>query len=42
MSRYVVTGATGFTGGALAQRLRSDGHEVIALVRESSDTKALR
>ena len=41
MSRYVVTGATGFTGGALARRLRDDGHEVIALVRPTSQTKAL-
>ncbi len=41
MSRYVVTGATGFTGGALAQRLRADGQDVIALVRETSDTSAL-
>ncbi len=41
MSRYAVTGATGFTGGALAKRLRSDGHEVVALVRPSSDTSSL-
>lgn len=42
VSCYVVTGATGFTGGALAARLVRDGHEVVALVRETSDTKALK
>jgi nucleoside-diphosphate-sugar epimerase len=31
--KYFVTGATGFVGGALARRLRRDGHEVVALVR---------
>ena len=41
MSCYVVTGATGFTGGALAQRLRTDGHDVIALVRATSNTENL-
>lgn len=41
VSRYVVTGATGFTGGALAARLRRDGHDVVALVRASSDTADL-
>jgi len=41
LSCYVVTGATGFTGGALAARLRRDNHDVIALVRETSDTTAL-
>jgi len=38
---YAVTGATGFTGGKLAARLCADGHQVIALVRSSSDTSAL-
>lgn len=41
LSCYVITGATGFTGGALASRLIRDGHDVIALVRETSNTDAL-
>jgi len=32
--RYAITGATGFVGGALAARLRADGHDVRALVRD--------
>jgi len=32
--KYFVTGATGFLGGALAKRLRSDGHDVRAVVRD--------
>ena len=32
--KYFVTGATGFVGGALAKRLRADGHEVRAVVRD--------
>jgi len=32
--RYAITGATGFVGGAVARRLRTEGHEVVALVRE--------
>ena len=32
--RYALTGGTGFVGGALAERLRHDGHEVAALVRD--------
>ena len=42
MIKVLVTGATGFTGGKLAQRLVADGHEVVAFVRPSSDTKHLR
>lgn len=31
--KYFVTGATGFIGGKVAEMLRRDGHEVVALVR---------
>lgn len=41
MSRYLVTGATGFLGGHLCAALRRDGHEVVALVRTESDALAL-
>jgi nucleoside-diphosphate-sugar epimerase len=44
MSKYFLTGATGFVGGALAKQLRSAGHEVIALVRnpnKANDLKAI-
>lgn len=41
MSRYFLTGATGFVGGALARRLRHDGHTVVALVRDSARAEAL-
>jgi nucleoside-diphosphate-sugar epimerase len=41
MSTVLVTGATGFTGGALARRLVADGHSVTAFVRPSSDVSAL-
>jgi acetylornithine/succinyldiaminopimelate/putrescine aminotransferase/nucleoside-diphosphate-sugar epimerase len=37
----LVTGASGFIGGHLAQRLVSDGHQVRCLVRASSDTSLL-
>jgi dihydroflavonol-4-reductase len=33
MSRYLVTGATGFLGAHLARRLRSLGHDVVAFSR---------
>ena len=33
MSRYLVTGATGFLGAHLARSLRAHGHEVVALCR---------
>jgi nucleoside-diphosphate-sugar epimerase len=39
--RYALTGATGFVGGALASRLRSDGHDVRALVRTPGRAEAL-
>ena len=37
----LVTGATGFIGGHLAQRLVREGHQVRCLVRASSDTARL-
>jgi nucleoside-diphosphate-sugar epimerase len=38
----LVTGATGFTGGHLARRLRQLGHPVRALVRQGAATDELR
>ena len=37
----LVTGGTGFIGGAVAQRLRSENYRVRTLVRRNSDTAAL-
>ncbi|WP_259315015.1 aminotransferase class III-fold pyridoxal phosphate-dependent enzyme [Capillimicrobium parvum] len=37
----LITGASGFIGGHLAQRLVQEGHQVRCLVRESSDTSLL-
>ena len=34
--RVGVTGATGFTGGALAKRLAANGHEVVCLARDAA------
>ena len=39
--RYAMTGATGFVGGALARRLREEGHEVVALVRDPARASEL-
>ena len=39
--RILVTGATGFTGGALACKLANQGHQVVALVRENANTREL-
>ena len=37
----LVTGATGFTGGHLARRLRAEGHPVRALVRDGAAASSL-
>lgn len=42
MNRVLVTGATGFTGKALCERLIKDGEDVTAFVRASSDTSRLQ
>jgi len=34
--KYFISGATGFIGGRIAHQLIADGHDVIALVRESA------
>jgi nucleoside-diphosphate-sugar epimerase len=39
--RILITGASGFTGRHLTQRLRRDGHEVIALGHRTSDANVL-
>lgn len=40
--RCLVTGATGFIGGAILRNLRAAGHEVVAYVREGSDSRGIR
>ncbi|MFO0586885.1 MAG: NAD-dependent epimerase/dehydratase family protein [Polyangiaceae bacterium] len=42
MSRYLVTGATGFLGTHLVAHLRDKGHDVVALVRGDADDLAER
>lgn len=41
MTRFLVTGATGFLGGALARRLLEQDHSVRVLVRPGSDATGL-
>jgi nucleoside-diphosphate-sugar epimerase len=40
--RCLVTGATGFIGGAVLRGLQAAGHEVVAFVREGGDSRPLR
>jgi nucleoside-diphosphate-sugar epimerase len=40
--KALVTGASGFIGGHIAEALVAGGHEVLALVRPTSDTSLLR
>ncbi|MBL4671917.1 MAG: SDR family NAD(P)-dependent oxidoreductase [Arenicella sp.] len=40
--RVLVTGATGFTGGALARKLVEQGNHVVALVRKTGNIQALQ
>lgn len=42
MEKVLVTGATGFTGKALCERLVMEGEEVTAFVRPSSDIRRLQ
>lgn len=39
--RYLVTGATGFIGSRVVRQLRSAGHDVVALIRNPSQTPAM-
>jgi nucleoside-diphosphate-sugar epimerase len=41
-NRVLITGATGFTGGALAQKLVDQGNQVVALVRKTGNVDALK
>ena len=41
-TRVLLTGATGFTGGALAKKLVEQGNRVVALVRKTGNTQALQ
>jgi nucleoside-diphosphate-sugar epimerase len=42
MARILVTGANGFTGQHLLERLARDGHELHGLVHDGSETASLR
>ena len=39
--RVFLTGGTGLVGSHVAERLRAEGHEVVALVRHGSDRRHL-
>ena len=39
--RCLVTGATGFVGGGVLRGLQAVGHELVAYVREGSDSREL-
>jgi dihydroflavonol-4-reductase len=39
--KVLITGATGFIGGRVASKLLENGHEVVALVRPTSNTEGL-
>lgn len=39
--KILVTGATGFIGGKVAQKLLEDGHDVVALVRDTSNREGI-
>jgi nucleoside-diphosphate-sugar epimerase len=40
--RFFVTGASGYVGGSVAQRLRDWGHEVLGLVRSEEKARLLK
>jgi nucleoside-diphosphate-sugar epimerase len=40
--RYFVTGASGYIGGSVAERLRDSGHEVLGLVRSEEKARLLK
>ena len=40
--RVLVTGGSGFLGSHVAEQLKARGHEVVCLVRKTSNTKVLR
>lgn len=42
MSRCLVTGAAGFLGRYVVERLLADGHEVLAMVRQAADAPRLQ